>query len=34
MRRRELIAKKVIERARAGELDAVRLCEAVLEELR
>jgi len=30
----EIIAKKVIERARAGELDAVRLCEAVLEELR
>ena len=30
----EIIAKKVIERAQAGELDAVRLCEAVLEELR
>jgi hypothetical protein len=30
----EIIAKKIIERAQAGELDAVRLCEAVLEELR
>jgi hypothetical protein len=30
----EMIAKKVIERAQAGELDAVRLCEVVLEELR
>jgi hypothetical protein len=30
----EIIAQKIIERAQAGELDAVRLCEAVLEELR
>jgi hypothetical protein len=30
----EIIAKMIIERARAGELDAVRLCEAVLDELR
>ena len=30
----EIIAKKIIERAQAGELDAIRLCEAVLEELR
>jgi hypothetical protein len=30
----EIIAKMIIERARHGELDAVRLCEAVLEELR
>jgi hypothetical protein len=29
----EIIAKMIIERARRGELDAVRLCEAVLEEL-
>jgi hypothetical protein len=29
----ETIAKKIIERAKAGELDAVRLCEAVLSEL-
>ena len=29
----EMIAKNIIERAKAGELDAVRLCEAVLEEL-
>jgi hypothetical protein len=30
----EMIAKNIIERAQAGELDAVRLCEAVLGELR
>jgi hypothetical protein len=30
----ETIAKKIIERAKRGELDALRLCEAVLEELR
>jgi len=30
----EMIAKKIVERAKDGELDAVRLCEAVLEELR
>jgi hypothetical protein len=30
----EMIAKKIIERAKDGELDAIRLCEAVLEELR
>jgi hypothetical protein len=30
----EIIAKKIIERAKRGELDAIRLCEAVLEELR
>jgi len=30
----EIIAEKIIMRARRGELDAVRLCEAVLEELR
>jgi hypothetical protein len=30
----EIIAKMIIERARCGELDPVRLCEAVLEELR
>jgi len=29
-----MIAKNIIERAKDGELDAVRLCEAVLEELR
>jgi hypothetical protein len=28
-----MIAKNIIERAQAEELDAVRLCEAVLEEL-
>ena len=30
----EIIAKKIIERAKRGELDAVRLCAAVLEDLR
>ena len=30
----EIIAKKIIERAQTGELDAVRLCEDVLDELR
>jgi hypothetical protein len=30
----EIIAKKIVERAQAGELDAVRLCETVLRELR
>jgi len=30
----EMIAKKIIERARAGELDPVRLCQAVFQELR
>ena len=30
----EIIAKKIVERAKRGELDAVRLCEGVLEELR
>jgi hypothetical protein len=30
----ETIAKMIIERAKRGELDPVRLCEAVLEELR
>lgn len=30
----ETIAKKIIERAKQGELDAFRLCEAVLEEVR
>jgi hypothetical protein len=30
----EIIAKIIIERAKRGELDPVRLCEAVLEELR
>jgi hypothetical protein len=29
----EMIAKKIIERAKAGELDVVRLCEAVLSDL-
>jgi hypothetical protein len=29
----EMIAKNIIERAKDGELDAVRLCEAVLVEL-
>jgi hypothetical protein len=29
----EIIAKKIIERAKAGELDVVRLCEAALSEL-
>jgi hypothetical protein len=29
----ETIAKMIIERAKRGELDPVRLCEAVLEEL-
>jgi hypothetical protein len=31
---KEIIARKIIERAKGGELDAVRLCEAVLEEVR
>jgi hypothetical protein len=31
---KEIIAKKIIERAQRGELDAVRLCEAVLKEVR
>jgi hypothetical protein len=31
---KDIIAQKIIERAKRGELDAVRLCEAVLEELR
>ena len=30
----ETIAKMIIERAKRGELDPVRLCEAVLEEVR
>ena len=30
----EIIAKKIIERAKRGELDPVRLCEAVLDDLR
>ncbi len=30
----EIIAKKIIERAKRGELDPVRLCEAALDELR
>ena len=30
----EIIAKMIIERAKAGELDPVRLCESVLDELR
>jgi hypothetical protein len=30
----ELVATKIIERAKRGEFDAVRMCEAVLEELR
>ena len=30
----EIIAQKIIERAKEGELDPVRLCEAVLEGLR
>ena len=30
----ETIAKIIIERARRGELDPVRLCEAVLDDLR
>ena len=30
----ETIAKMIIERAKRGELDPVRLCETVLEELR
>jgi hypothetical protein len=30
----EIIAKMIIERAKRGELDPVRLCEAVLDELR
>ena len=30
----DAIAKIIIERAKRGELDPVRLCEAVLEELR
>ena len=30
----ETIAKKIIERAKRGELDPLRLCEAVLGELR
>jgi hypothetical protein len=30
----ETIAKKIIERAKRGELDPLRLCEAILEELR
>ena len=30
----ETIAKIIIERAKRGELDPVRLCEVVLEELR
>jgi hypothetical protein len=30
----DAIAKIIIERAKCGELDPVRLCEAVLEELR
>jgi len=30
----EIIAKMIVERAKRGELDPVRLCEAVLDELR
>jgi hypothetical protein len=30
----ETIAKMIIQRAKRGELDSVRLCEAVLDELR
>jgi hypothetical protein len=30
----DIIAQKIIERAKRGEFDPVRLCEAVLEELR
>ena len=30
----EIIARMIIERAKQGELDPVRLCEAVLDDLR
>ena len=30
----EIIAKKIIERSKRGELDPVRPCEAALDELR
>jgi hypothetical protein len=30
----EIIARMIVERAKRGELDPVRLCEAVLDELR